>query len=977
MRSVVRTVCVVVAVAAVAFACGSGDGSEFVTPPIDEEGGLTPPPGTFTPTGDAGAPDGSGSCTRLTCATAGANCGPIGDGCGGVIPCGTCADGETCGGGGKASTCGKPPCTKKTCAQLDANCGAIGDGCGGLIPSCGTCDAGICGGGGPSKCGAGGSGDGGACVPTKTACAAGDCGPIADGCGGLIDCAPPAWPACPSGQSCGGGGTPSLCGAPPCVKKTCGTQNCGYIADGCGGSVNCWGPTPICGPGQSCGGAGVPNTCGTPAGCTGLCQQQVTCPGGGTTSIEGYVTSPNGTLPVPNAVVYVPNGTVMPFGTNVACETCATASGSPLVSTTTNANGHFLLPNVPVSDAAKVTDIPVVVQLGRWRKQFTITTTACTNNLVPAYGTAAADKTAALPTKKSEGDIPLTAISTGAVDGLECVLRKMGVDDGEFTAGNGTGRIRLYQDNGARISAGSPNAAALYGAPTNTGGIDGATNANPIAITTSATHNLATGDLVTIAGVAGNTNANGTWTITKTGTKTFTLNGRAGNANYTGSSNDFWGSCGTVACNREIDKYDAVIFGCVASDVTKDAISRQNVLGYANKGGRVFATHFSYVWLTDLANVKTPWEATTNKWTPKSIFWDTATAFIDTSFPKGVQFASWLQAPVAPTSPSYPPPYAAVGALSQTMPPMVSIEDPRRDITPTAPNTSTSGIIAPGQRWIYTTAAGSTFSGGAAGDAPLHYTFNTPWGSPAANQCGRVLFSDFHVTVGGSTQDKTFPAECDPNPLTAQEKVLAYMLFDLASCVSSTPPPACVKKTCAGQGLGCGLAGDGCGGQLDCGNCPAGQTCGGGGVPSQCGAPVCNPVACAPGQCGKMGNGCGGTLDCGNCAGGMICGGGGPNLCGVAQCNPAACPAPAPGSVCGPVANGCGAVNNCPCPPNTPCVNGTCGAPGCVPRTCAEAGANCGTIADGCGGVQACGNCIAPQTCGGGGTSNICGGGVN
>lgn len=922
MRSAVRTVFVAAAVAAVAIACGSGGGSEFVDPTLDQEeaGSTTPPVGSFNPT-DAGAADSASACKPLTCATAGANCGPIGDGCGNVIQCGTCTDGEVCGGGGKASTCGKPPCTKKTCAELGANCGAIGDGCGGLIASCGTCDAGICGGGGPSKCGAGGAGDGGACVPTKTACAAGDCGPIADGCGGLIDCSPPAWPACPAGQSCGGGGTPSLCGAPPCVKKTCGTQNCGFIADGCGGSVNCWpaGGSPVCGPGQSCGGAGVANTCGTPPGCTGLCQQQVTCPGGGTTSIEGYVTSPNGVLPVPNAVVYVPNGVVAPFAANVQCETCATASGSPLVSTTTDANGHFLLPNMPVSDAAKVTNIPVVVQLGKWRKQFTIATTACTNNLVPAYGAATPNKTAALPAKKSEGDIPLTAISTGSVDGLECVFRKMGVDDTEFTDGSGTGRIRLYQDNGARISNGSPKASTLYGS------------------------------------------------------------------------------------QAEIDKFDAVIFGCVGSEQSKTAAQLKVVYDYANKGGRVFATHWSEVWLSSAST----WASTAKSWSPGAQAWNNTgapgsiSAFVDTSFPKGVLFSTWLQAPVAPVSATYPPPYAAVNGLYASSPPRVALTEPRKDIAPANANVSTSGIVAPAQRWIYTTndhakncaanadcKSGSCSAGKCVGsvifhnddpaaeDAPMHYTFNTDMSKPAAQQCGRVLFSDFHVSIG-TTSNKTFPTECSNTALTSQEKVLAYMLFDLASCVSASGPPACVKKTCVSQGLGCGLAGDGCGGPLDCGVCPAGQTCGGGGVPSQCGAPACMPIACAAGQCGKMGNGCGGTLDCGNCAAGQTCGGAGPNMCGVAACNPTACPAPAQGSVCGPVANGCGAVNNCPCPANTPCVNGTCGAPQCVPRTCAEAGANCGQIADGCGGVQACGGCIAPQTCGGGGTANICGGGVN
>jgi len=62
--------------------------------------------------------------------------------------------------------------------------------------------------------------------------------------------------------------------------------------------------------------------------------------------------------------------------------------------------------------------------------------------------------------------------------------------------------------------------------------ITGATNANPIEIT-SASHGYVTGDVVTVASVGGNTNANGTWIVTKTGTNTYTLNGSNGNATYT------------------------------------------------------------------------------------------------------------------------------------------------------------------------------------------------------------------------------------------------------------------------------------------------------------------------------------------------------------------------------------------------------------------------------------------------------------
>lgn len=62
--------------------------------------------------------------------------------------------------------------------------------------------------------------------------------------------------------------------------------------------------------------------------------------------------------------------------------------------------------------------------------------------------------------------------------------------------------------------------------------ISAATNASPIAVTTT-THGYTTGDVVTIAGVLGNTAANGTWTITVTGGTTFTLTGSTGNGAYT------------------------------------------------------------------------------------------------------------------------------------------------------------------------------------------------------------------------------------------------------------------------------------------------------------------------------------------------------------------------------------------------------------------------------------------------------------
>lgn len=63
------------------------------------------------------------------------------------------------------------------------------------------------------------------------------------------------------------------------------------------------------------------------------------------------------------------------------------------------------------------------------------------------------------------------------------------------------------------------------------GAVTGATNANPIEVTTQFGHGLSTGNSVTISGVGGNTAANGTFTITKTAANKFTV-GVAGNGAY-------------------------------------------------------------------------------------------------------------------------------------------------------------------------------------------------------------------------------------------------------------------------------------------------------------------------------------------------------------------------------------------------------------------------------------------------------------
>lgn len=65
--------------------------------------------------------------------------------------------------------------------------------------------------------------------------------------------------------------------------------------------------------------------------------------------------------------------------------------------------------------------------------------------------------------------------------------------------------------------------------------ISGATNATPIVITVAANSGLKTGDRLAIAGITGNTGANGVWTVEAVTATTFKLLGSVGNGTYGGS----------------------------------------------------------------------------------------------------------------------------------------------------------------------------------------------------------------------------------------------------------------------------------------------------------------------------------------------------------------------------------------------------------------------------------------------------------
>jgi hypothetical protein len=392
--------------------------------------------------------------------------------------------------------------------------------------------------------------------------------------------------------------------------------------------------------------------------CVKLQCQQVACPSGGTTSLSGTVYAPTPAQfgkadPIYNAIVYIPNADLQPFPKGVTCDKCgAVTSGSPITVALTNSDGTFKLTNVPVGD-----NIPFVVQVGRWRRKVVIPHVAqCQDTPLDAESTR-------LPRTQAEGDIPLMAITTSVFDPTQCIMRKIGVADSEFTDPSGSGRIHLYKGGGMDLN--------------------GAT--------------LPSGDAL-------------------------------------------WGDGKTPSF---LKNYDIVAFPCESSPQTM--AGRQNVVDYTNSGGRAYITDLS---VDILSQGPPPWPSVAS-WTDDSI--GNTTGTIDQTFPKGKALADWLQAAGATTTKG-----------------SIPLEDVYYRFTATTQ-----------QRWLYDPSN------------PLIFSFNTPLGADAGDQCGRAIYASFHVAT---PQGGTFPDSCETTPLTPQEKVLEFLLFDLAACVQTDgsvpqPPP--------------------------------------------------------------------------------------------------------------------------------------------------------------------------------------------
>jgi len=440
-------------------------------------------------------------------------------------------------------------------------------------------------------------------------------------------------------------------------------------------------------------------TCGTVSDC------QVTCgdggPDAGTTSLSGTVYDPAGKVPLYNVIVYIPTTAVQPVTTGASCDPCGgDVTGNPLVSALTDADGDFVLDNVPVG-----IPIPLVMQLGKWRRQVTLpaipSTAACTNTTV-----SNTDLTR-LPRNQGEGDLPQIALTTGGADPLECLLRKVGISDSEFGTAGDPVRVHLY--TGAGVPYVTPPLVA--------------TSAFASAVDNGATFALAT---------------------------------------------NLWDSSTNLAA------YDIVLMACegqptlAAPDAgtgnagTKPPVALQAMYAFESTGGRVFASHWHDYWFEN-GPAPLPLTGTWTDVTPPPP--DPAYGTIDTSFPKGQAFYDWMQ---------------NNGGLEA---------DGTMQIYQPKDNLSTTGLGS--QQWVTLANPNTTPPGQT---AVQYMSFNTPLDVDAGAQCGRVVYSDLHVSSGatddagvplGDRTGEPFPTGCVTTDLSPQEKALEFMLFDLSSCIQS------------------------------------------------------------------------------------------------------------------------------------------------------------------------------------------------
>jgi len=227
--------------------------------------------------------------------------------------------------------------------------------------------------------------------------------------------------------------------------------------------------------------------------------------------------------------------------------------------------------------------------------------------------------------------------------------------------------------------------------------------------------------------------------------------GLAGTARYAASLNNgeafppatsLWNAVSTLR------GYDLLLLSCEGQlpDPNKSVMAAAEMQAYLHLGGRVFGSHLHQYWVANGPGLF-PQVATFGVHPDPA---SPLTSTVDTTFPRGAELAQWL---------------VNTGASSTLG--SIDINAAQYSIESVNPMYAT--------RWIY------------ANNPPAvqYFSFKAPVGAMPQQQCGRFVLTDIHVSSGDTSSTGTaFPEGCTTTTLSAQEKALIYMLFDLSNCVS-------------------------------------------------------------------------------------------------------------------------------------------------------------------------------------------------
>ena len=204
-----------------------------------------------------------------------------------------------------------------------------------------------------------------------------------------------------------------------------------------------------------------------------------------------------------------------------------------------------------------------------------------------------------------------------------------------------------------------------------------------------------------------------------------------------------------------LKKYDIVLMSCECSQEanTKPQAAMDAMKAYADLGGRVFGSHYHNVWIGGEYGVPSHAPAV---WKDIGTWGDGFSApnvdTIDTvNNPKGASFAQWM-----------------LNVQGSTTLGQIQLQ------SGTGRQTCNSIDNTKAERWVYSDSSGTQY--------PQMIHFTTPNEDPPDQRCGKVVFSDMHV-ASESSSSGMFPSGCSTSPLSPQEKALAFMFFDIASCV--------------------------------------------------------------------------------------------------------------------------------------------------------------------------------------------------